>query len=79
MFNILRDLKRMETNKRHCKLCNFLLVRIAAGKYPNNKDTKYIDEYGKEWSGRVCPGCHKRNNKQRMRKIRFEKIIYPAK
>lgn len=68
----------MESNKVICKQCNFLLTKINDGRYPNGKDKRFKDEFGGEWSGRVCPSCHKTNNRNRMRKYRNEKILYPT-
>lgn len=42
-----------------CKLCGETKKRYIAGKYPNGKDKKYVDENGKEFSGHRCPQCHK--------------------
>lgn len=41
-----------------CKACNFEKNRINAGRYPNGKDTKYVDETNREWNGLMCPPCH---------------------
>lgn len=48
---------QVETNKRICKRCNKIKDRIQAGKFPNNKDKKWVDDTGKQWSGSMCPAC----------------------
>lgn len=40
-----------------CKCCGQAKKRYNAGRRPNLKDTRYVDENGKEWSGRRCPRC----------------------
>lgn len=67
-----------EANKVICKQCGFLQTKIASGKYPNGKDIKYLNEYGGEWSGKVCPLCHRKNNRDRNRRNRHAKILYPG-
>lgn len=42
-----------------CKKCGETRKKYRAGKYPNGKDTKFVDEFGKEHSGRTCSNCHK--------------------
>lgn len=49
----------MEKTFRHCKNCGELKERINAGRYPNGKDTRYVDSLGKQWSGNWCESCHK--------------------
>lgn len=41
-----------------CKICKLECKRIFAGRYPNGKDKKWVDESGREFSGKVCPKCH---------------------
>lgn len=41
-----------------CKLCQKECKRYFAGRYPNGKDKRWIDETGREFSGKVCPKCH---------------------
>ena len=48
-----------EKNKNQCKQCMRIKMRISAGRFPNKKDTRYVDENGKMWSGQLCPECHK--------------------
>lgn len=58
---------QVESNLRICKLCNKIKTRISAGKFPNGKDMKYVDENGKQWTGSVCPSCLKEKSKERMK------------
>jgi len=53
-----------EKNLVKCKICKELKSKIMSGKYPNNKDVRWIDEDGSQWSGKVCPSCHRDRNKQ---------------
>ena len=41
-----------------CRHCNIEKKRISAGRYPNGKDTKWVDETMREWNGLMCPQCH---------------------
>lgn len=41
-----------------CKVCNETKTRYYAGKYPNNKDKKWVDNRNREFSGKKCPDCH---------------------
>ena len=43
-----------------CKSCGLTKKRIRAGKYPSGRSTKWVDENGKEFNGRVCADCHKK-------------------
>ena len=56
----------METNEEQkressvikCTFCSKVVTRYLAGRYPNGKDKKWVDEKGREFSGRTCPPCH---------------------
>jgi len=41
-----------------CKSCNKACKRYFAGRHPNGKDKRWIDEHGREFSGKMCPTCH---------------------
>jgi hypothetical protein len=56
-----------EKNLRVCKICLTVKERIHKGKYPNNKDKRYIDANGGQWNGSTCADCHKIKMKERMR------------
>lgn len=49
--------KQGDKDIRQCKICKEFKVRIRSGKFPNGKDTKFTGEYGRQWSGRICPEC----------------------
>lgn len=53
----------MEQDLRECKQCNIKKLRIRSGKYPSEKDTKFVDNEGKIWNGNICPECHNENRK----------------
>jgi ribosomal protein L32 len=40
-----------------CKNCGETKKRFRSGIYPNNKDQRWVDEHGKQWSGHVCASC----------------------
>jgi len=46
-----------ETEKRHCKVCRELKLRVLQGKFPNGRDKKWADETGLLWNGSKCPQC----------------------
>lgn len=48
----------MEIDKRQCKVCGEIKLRIRDGRFPNHKDSKFVDELGKHWNGNTCPKCH---------------------
>jgi hypothetical protein len=56
-----------ESNLRICKRCNKIKSRISAGKFPNGRDTKYLNEAGKQWVGSTCPDCVIEKSKERMK------------
>jgi len=41
-----------------CKDCKHTVVRILSGKYPNARDKRWVDTYGRCFNGAVCPKCH---------------------
>lgn len=55
------DTKRYDLRK--CRNCQEMVPRIANGKYPNGKDTKYVDLNGSQWNGNYCPKCVRSKNK----------------
>ena len=59
-----------EINKRHCKICLNLKQRILNGKYPNGKDSCWVDENSRQWNGKVCPDCNVKRCKDTMKKVR---------
>lgn len=63
----------IERNDRICKKCFKMKPRISAGKFPNGKDTRYVDENNKQWSGSVCPDCVKLKAKDNSAKARAAK------
>lgn len=58
-----------EVNLTTCKICRQLKHRILLGKYPNNRDKKWVSESGKQWCGTVCPECHANKVKSRYKKV----------
>lgn len=50
--------KQIETSVIRCTFCARTFTRYLAGRYPNGKDKKWVNENGKEFSGRTCPSCH---------------------
>ena len=65
----------IEQNIKECKKCLVMKNRILAGKYPNGKDKKWVDENGNEWNGKTCPTCHKAKQREYQKRIRHLKII----
>lgn len=47
-----------------CPKCGQTKKRIRDGKRPQSKETRFVDEVGLEFSGRVCPECHRTKVKQ---------------
>lgn len=61
-------------DKSICRKCNQIKWRSPAGQYGNQKDTKYIDENGRQWSGRTCADCHADLTRIRQRAKRAKKV-----
>lgn len=61
-----------EINLRKCKSCGEEKQRILSGKYPNNRDKKWIDTTGKLWSGNTCSDCHCKIQAEKMKAKRSE-------
>lgn len=59
-----------ELNLSKCSICGEIKPRICIGKYPDNKNKKYIDDKGSLYVGRKCPECVKSHMKNRMREFR---------
>jgi len=53
-----------------CKVCEKECRRYFAGRYPNGKDKRWIDNNGREFSGKVCPDCHANKCAKRVAKKR---------
>jgi hypothetical protein len=41
-----------------CKICKGKVSHIAKGMYPNGKDFRYVDDFGRQWNGGTCGSCH---------------------
>lgn len=50
-----------------CNTCNESKVRNAAGKFPNGRDTKYVNEKERSWSGKKCPDCQRTKMNKHMK------------
>lgn len=63
----------MEINRALCKICNELKFKKENGRYPGSggKNKRFTDLNDKEWSGRVCPDCHRNNAKKNMKAARL--------
>lgn len=59
-----------------CKVCSVERHRVKNGRYPNGKDFRYVDQNNREWSGRVCPGCHSARNANRQMRVRKVRKLY---
>lgn len=61
---------------KECKICGIEHKRFKGDIYPNGKDFKFVNEEGREWSGRVCPQCHSTRNAKRQKKKRKVRKLY---
>jgi len=50
-----------------CKGCHQLKKKYYAGRYPNNKDKRWVDLDGKQWNGKYCSICHAYKQAQKKR------------
>ena len=41
-----------------CKDCGVMKKRFHAGKYPNNKDIRWVDDTGRQFNGKSCAQCN---------------------
>jgi len=63
-----------------CKHCGKECKRILAGRYPNSKDKRWVDENGREFNGHVCPPCNseKKALKQKLKRRSDRAVIEMA-
>lgn len=61
----------MEANKTTCKSCQQIKFRIQNGKFANGRDKRWVDEFGRQWSGHKCPDC----NANRVKKAYQQKVL----
>lgn len=61
-----------ESNISKCRRCFKLKIRKFVGYFPDGKNKKYVDEEGKQYRGRVCPSCVRKEVKEKIRKKRSE-------
>jgi hypothetical protein len=65
-----------ESNLTKCKKCLELKVRTRVGKFPNgSKDSRYVDENGKQWNGLECSQCFVKSSKERMIQLRHKRAL----
>ncbi len=64
----------MEVNRKKCKVCGEEKNRIAAGKFPNNRDKRWIQDDGKLWNGLTCGDCNVKASFNKMRKHRGKEV-----
>lgn len=50
-----------------CKICKEEKIKEPISK---GSHTRFVDENGRLWNGKVCPDCYKIYNRERMRKAR---------
>lgn len=65
-------------DKRICRECRVIKTRVGAGRYPNGKDTKWVDEHGKQWNGNMCPSCFKYRTRFKTKERRNEALVKKA-
>lgn len=63
----------MEANTKTCKKCLFKVPHIPNGMFPSTKEFRYVDAFGRQWSGRTCPNCHAEKAKLRAQKKTAER------
>lgn len=61
----------MDSNQVKCKVCQVIKTKIENGLYPNQKTKRYVDEFGKQWSGKTCPECNRTRAKMTMKAARI--------
>lgn len=66
-------LDEKEKNLSTCSVCGEIKPRICIGKYPDNRNKKYVDDKGDLYVGRKCPECVRSAMKARMQKLRSRK------
>lgn len=59
----------MDKDKRICKVCKEVKLRIHTGKY-DGKTKRFEDEQGSHWNGNTCPECNKKRVKFSIRQLR---------
>ena len=64
-----------EVNLSKCSCCQEIKPRIQAGKYPDGRNKKWVNEVGELWVGRRCAQCVKSSMKVRMQKFRSKEKV----
>lgn len=57
-----------EIYKFECKNCKQTKIKIKVGKYKTA--SKFVDETGKLWLGKLCPSCNVERSKANMQRLR---------
>ena len=65
----------IERNRRECKLCKEHKDRIFDGRYPNNKDKRWVGQDGLLWVGSICGQCNRSRAKTNMQKARANEKV----
>jgi hypothetical protein len=64
------DEVKLEQNMSKCSVCQEIKLRVQVGKYPDNRNKKWVDDKGDLWVGRKCSDCVRKQMKVRMQKLR---------
>lgn len=62
----MENQEQKESNLRLCKRCNEVKRRTLSGKYPDNRDKKYVGDDGLLWNGSTCGICNRKRAKEIM-------------
>lgn len=46
-----------EIDVSKCRKCGKLEIRRQDGYFPDNRNKRFVNSEGKQWSGRACPDC----------------------
>lgn len=73
----MNNKETIESSIVQCRECGETKTRIMDGRYPNKKDTKWIDPISKkQWSGHLCSVCVvELARKRKQAKTRSSKVI----
>lgn len=64
-----------ENSTIRCKQCGEFKNRLLAGKYPDGKNNKWVDDQGRQFNGNVCPECHSKMVYERKRLKKLNKYV----
>ena len=61
-----------EIDVSQCRKCGKLEIRRQDGYFPDGKNKRFVNNEGRQWSGRSCPGCVRSRVRNQIKQKRAE-------